>query len=107
MPYPVGGDYGFKEELEKLIDEYDLNYKIVFHGVLTGEDKLDALADCDIFAIPSRYGSFTTSGLEAMVCSKPLILTKKTTISIHRLRTIWTLHLNLMKMICLNAWKHH
>lgn len=72
----VGGDYGFKEELEKLIDEYNLNDKIVFPGVLTGEDKLEALVDCDIFVMPSRYESFTTSGLEAMACSKPLILTK-------------------------------
>lgn len=77
MSHPIGWDYGFKEELEKLIDEYGLNYKIVFPCVLTGEDKLDALVDCDIFVIPFRYESFTTSGLEAMACSKPLILTKK------------------------------
>jgi glycosyltransferase involved in cell wall biosynthesis len=72
----VGGDSGFKEELEKLIDEYDLRDKIIFPGVLTGIDKLEALVDCDIFVMPSRYESFTTSGLEAMACSKPLILTK-------------------------------
>lgn len=48
MSHPIGGDYGFKEELEKLIGGYDLNYKIVFPCVLTGEDKLDALVDCDI-----------------------------------------------------------
>ena len=72
----VGGDYGFKEKLEKLIDGYDLNEKVIFPGVLTGEDKLEALVDCDIFVMPSRYESFTTSGLEAMACSKPLILTK-------------------------------
>ena len=72
----VGGDYGFKEELEKLINEYDLNDKIIFPGVLTGKNKLEALVDCDIFVMPSRYESFTTSGLEAMACSKPLILTK-------------------------------
>ena len=26
--------------------------------------------------MPSKYESFTTSGLEAMACSKPLVLTK-------------------------------
>jgi glycosyltransferase involved in cell wall biosynthesis len=72
----VGGDYGFKEELEKLIDKYDLCNKVIFPGVLTGESKKEALVDCDIFVMPSRYESFTTSGLEAMACSKPLILTK-------------------------------
>lgn len=72
----VGGDYGFKDTLDKLIEDYDLNDKIIFPGVLTGKDKIEALVDSDIFIMPSRYESFTTSGLEAMACHKPLILTK-------------------------------
>lgn len=72
----VGADYGFKDELERLIDNYDLKDKVIFPGVLTGTDKIEALVDCDIFVMPSRYESFTTSGLEAMACSKPLVLTK-------------------------------
>ena len=36
----------------------------------------EKLADCDLFVMPSKYESFTTSGLEAMACSKPLVLTK-------------------------------
>ena len=72
----VGGDYGFKEELENLIETLDLTDKVIFPGVLTGENKIEALVDCDIFIMPSRYESVTTSGLEAMACFKPLILTK-------------------------------
>ena len=72
----VGGDYGFKEELENLIETLDLTDKVIFPGVLTGENKIEALVDCDIFIMPSRYESFTTSGLEAMACFKPLILKK-------------------------------
>ena len=72
----IGGDYGFKETLEKLIEENSLTGKVIFPGVLTGRDKIEALVDCDIFVMPSRYESFTTSGLEAMACSKPLVLTK-------------------------------
>jgi glycosyltransferase involved in cell wall biosynthesis len=72
----VGGDYGFKAELEKLINEFNIKDRVLFPGVLTGRDKIEALVDCDIFVMPSRYESFTTSGLEAMACSKPLVLTK-------------------------------
>ena len=72
----VGGDYGYLDETKRLIDEYGLNDKVIFPGVLTGKDKHSALIDCDIFAMPSRYESFTTSGLEAMACCKPLVLTK-------------------------------
>lgn len=72
----VGGDYGYKDEVQNLIDKYGLNDKIIFPGVLTGRNKIEALTDCDIFIMPSRYESFTTSGLEAMASYKPLILTK-------------------------------
>ncbi|AMD18125.1 glycosyl transferase GT4 family protein [Methanobrevibacter sp. YE315] len=77
----VGGDYGFLNHLENLIEEYNLKDKVIFPGVLVGEAKKEALVDCDIFVMPSRYESFTTSGLEAMACKKPLILTKNNHIS--------------------------
>ena len=72
----VGGDYGYLDTVKKLINKFKLDKKIIFTGVLTGNDKYSALTDCDIFVMPSRYESFTTSGLEAMACGKPLVLTK-------------------------------
>lgn len=72
----VGGDYGFLEEVKKLITQFNIEDKVILPGVLTGENKKEALVDCDIFVMPSRYESFTTSGLEAMACYKPLVLTK-------------------------------
>lgn len=72
----IGGDYGFLDTVKSLINEFNLEDKVIFPGVLVGEDKKEALVDCDIFVMPSRYESFTTSGLEAMACSKPLVLTK-------------------------------
>jgi glycosyltransferase involved in cell wall biosynthesis len=72
----IGGDYGYLDEIKSLVDEFNLKDKVIFPGVLIGENKKEALVDCDIFVMPSRYESFTTSGLEAMACSKPLILTK-------------------------------
>ena len=77
----VGEDYGFKENIEKLIEQFNIKDKVIFTGVLTGNDKIEALVDCDIFVMPSRYESFTTSGLEAMACFKPLVLTKNNHIS--------------------------
>ena len=72
----VGGDSGFKDTLDEMIEEMDLQDKVIFPGVLTGRDKIEALVDCDVFVMPSRYESFTTSGLEAMACGKPLVLTR-------------------------------
>lgn len=72
----IGEDYGFLNEIKSLIEKFNIEDKVIIPGVLTGDEKKEALVDCDIFVMPSRYESFTTSGLEAMACFKPLILTR-------------------------------
>lgn len=72
----VGPDDGYLTELEDKIEEYSLEENVIITGPLYNEEKQEALVDCDLFVMPSKYESFTTSGLEAMACSKPLVLTK-------------------------------
>ncbi|MBQ2961894.1 glycosyltransferase [Methanobrevibacter sp.] len=72
----VGPDDGYLSRLEEKIKDYSLEEKVIITGPLYNEEKQEALVDCDLFVMPSRYESFTTSGLEAMACSKPLVLTK-------------------------------
>ena len=72
----VGPDDGFLDELNNLILELDIKDNVIITGPLYKEEKQEALVDCDLFVMPSQYESFTTSGLEAMACAKPLVLTK-------------------------------
>jgi len=72
----VGPDDGYLVELEDKIRAYSLDDNVIVTGPLYKEEKQEALVDCDLFVMPSKYESFTTSGLEAMACSKPLVLTK-------------------------------
>lgn len=72
----VGPDDGDLDNINNLIATYDLKDNIIIPGPLFGNDKKEALVDCDILIMPSQYESFTTSGLEAMACSKPVILTE-------------------------------
>ena len=72
----VGPDDGYLTELEDKIKEYSLEENVIITGPLYNDEKQEALVDCDLFVMPSKYESFTTSGLEAMACSKPLVLTK-------------------------------
>lgn len=72
----VGPDDGFLEQLNRLIEKLKLKEDIILTGPLFEDDKKSAIVDSDIFVMPSKYESFTTSGLEAMACKKPLVLTK-------------------------------
>ncbi len=72
----VGPDDGYLAELEDKIRAYSLDDNLIVTGPLYKEEKQEALVDCDLFVMPSKYESFTTSGLEAMACSNPLVLTK-------------------------------
>ena len=72
----VGPDDGYMDALNLRIAECDLSDKVFVTGPLYKSEKQEALVDCDLFVMPSKYESFTTSGLEAMACGKPLVLTK-------------------------------
>lgn len=72
----VGPDDGFLNELEKIISEFSIGENVIITGPLYNKEKQEALVDCNLFVMPSQYESFTTSGLEAMACSKPIVLTK-------------------------------
>ena len=67
----VGPDDGYMDALNLRIAECDLSDKVIVTGPLYKSEKQEALVDCDLFVMPSKYESFTTSGLE-----KPLVLTK-------------------------------
>jgi len=72
----VGPDDGYLSTLEEKIKEYGIGENVIITGPLYNEEKQEALVDCDLFVMPSKYESFTTSGLEAMACGNPLVLTK-------------------------------
>lgn len=72
----VGPDDGFLDDLNKIIEKVNMTQNIIITGALYDEDKKEAIIDCDIFVMPSQYESFTTSGLEAMACERPIVLTK-------------------------------
>ena len=72
----VGPYDGYMDALNLRIAECDLSDKVIVTGPLYKSEKQEALVDCDLFVMPSKYESFTTSGLEAMACGKPLVLTK-------------------------------
>ena len=55
----VGPDDGYLSKLEEKINEYSLKENVIITGPLYKEEKQEALVDCDLFVMPSKYESFT------------------------------------------------
>src|SRR3989338_4172285 len=54
----IGPDHGHRAELEKFVKELKVENKILFAGEVTEEQKLNALASCDVLVMPSDYEAF-------------------------------------------------
>lgn len=73
----AGSDDGFKSNLIKLINKYELEDKIIFTGFLNEYDKICALKDADIFIHAVQYmGGVALIPLEAILCETPVIVTE-------------------------------
>ncbi|MDD5510980.1 MAG: glycosyltransferase [Dehalococcoidales bacterium] len=77
----VGNDDGYQSTLKSEIAELNLSDKVLFTGFLSGQDKLSALTDADVFVQTSIYEYGTRVTFEALLCDTPIIVTKNTSAS--------------------------
>lgn len=73
----AGPDDGYQAETERFIKENQLQDKMIMVGMLTGETKKAALADADIFALPSYSEGFSIAALEAMTAGVPALVSDR------------------------------
>ena len=69
------GEVGYRAYLEKRTRESSVEARVLFTGPLYDEDKKAALADADVFALPSRYENFGNAVAEAVASGVPVIVT--------------------------------
>ncbi|WP_238882189.1 glycosyltransferase family 4 protein [Clostridium sp. YIM B02551] len=72
----IGGDGEERGRLEELIEKYDLKDRIIMLGGLSREEVAIHMANCDVFALASRFETFGIVFLEALTFGKPVIGTK-------------------------------
>ena len=67
----------YRQYCYETIKEYNLDQKVIFHGVKIGKEKFQYIINCDIFVFPTYFESEGTPGsiIEAMSFGKPIITT--------------------------------
>jgi glycosyltransferase involved in cell wall biosynthesis len=68
------GEPGYRSQLQDHARNSGAGERVIFAGPLYGEDKAAALADADLFVLPSRYENFANVAAEAMTCGVPVIV---------------------------------
>lgn len=68
------GEPGYREALAAQSRALGVESRVIFAGPLYGEQKKEALADADVFVLPSRYENFANAAAEAIACSTPVIV---------------------------------
>jgi glycosyltransferase involved in cell wall biosynthesis len=70
----------YRPVLESLVDRCHLRERVVFTGMLKGKDRIAALADADLFVLPSYQENFGISVVEALAVGTPVIVSDQVNI---------------------------
>lgn len=64
---------GYGDRVRAWVDELDLASAVTFAGFLSGGDKLDAMAGCDCFVLPSMNENFGIAIVECLRAGLPVL----------------------------------
>lgn len=65
---------GYRSYLERCARERGVEARVIFTGPLYEQEKRQALADANLFVLPSRYENFANVAAEAIACGVPVII---------------------------------
>lgn len=73
----AGPDDGYQKETEAFIQQHKMGDRVKLVGMLTDLNKKEALADADVFALPSYSEGFSIAVLEAMTSQVPALVSDR------------------------------
>lgn len=73
----AGGDEeGYKKAIDLMISDLGIQKHVLFTGLLSRADGLEALTDADVFVLPSLSENFGMAVVEAMLCRLPVVISE-------------------------------
>ena len=74
----AGSDEGEEENLKKQIKTLNLQNNVFLVGNISGQDKIDFLANADLFCLPSHNENFGNVYVESLATGTPIVASKMT-----------------------------
>jgi len=74
----AGPDEGEKDNLLSLVKNLQLEDKVYFLDSISGQDKIDFLANADLFVLPSHNENFGNVYVESLASGTPIVASKGT-----------------------------
>ena len=74
----AGKDVGEKSSLDVLIKNNNLSNNVFFVGEITGQEKVDFLANADLFVLPSYTENFGNVYIESLAAGTPIVASTNT-----------------------------
>lgn len=71
---------GYQAKMEALIAQCGLKDRVVFTGLLKGRDRIAAMVDADLFALPSDHENFGIAVVEALAAGLPVVISDQVSI---------------------------
>jgi len=65
---------GYRHKLERMVARRGLTDRVIFTGMLYGRERLEALADADLFVLPSYQENFGIAVVEALAAGCPVLV---------------------------------
>jgi glycosyltransferase involved in cell wall biosynthesis len=76
------GDEAYRAELEARARDALPGDRVVFTGMLRGRERIEALADADLFVLPSHQENFGVAVMEALAAGTPVLVSDR--VNTHR-----------------------
>jgi glycosyltransferase involved in cell wall biosynthesis len=65
---------GYRAQIERMVRRHNIANRVIFTGMLYGRERVEALADADLFVLPSYQENFGIAVVESLAAACPVLL---------------------------------